>query len=402
MEKRELAKQIYFTKEAADFLGISVQRLNQIVQNKKIHPLKKSKSGTLFLLSDLIERKKEQDIFEERNVNEGERGMFTVDNEVKQEALNFATVMLITGMTEKKAEVIFENVGQRISLFEPMIDRKVILEYSNELEVSENEIIYLYKKAEDEFSMLQKHDVIIKRGSPRYSKLLQQTEEAPRFLYLRGNVSLLAEKNTVSLVGSRKASKLSQASTRRLAKFLGENGITVISGLARGIDVNAHLGVLSSGYNTISVIGTNLNQYYPKENKSVQIMIERQGLVVSQFAPSAQTQRWFFPTRNGVMSGMSLATVIMEAGETSGSLKQADYALKQGRLVIIPKSAINNPNITWPKRYVERGAKVANNSHDIVSILADNKVLPSRQQSWSNLINYNQEEQDIHDVEIFL
>ena len=88
----------------------------------------------------------------------------------------------------------------------------------------------------------------------------------------------------------------------RLARALGQNGITVVSGLAKGIDVSAHMAALKSGYNTIAVIGTNLNQYYPAENKEVQQMIEEKGLVVSQFSPANKTERWFFPLRNGTMS----------------------------------------------------------------------------------------------------
>ena len=122
------------------------------------------------------------------------------------------------------------------------------------------------------------------------------------------------------------------------------------------------------------MIGTNLNQYYPKENESVQREIEKRGLVVSQFSPANKTERWFFPLRNGVMSGLSLATVIMEAGETSGALKQEDFALKQGRLVLIPASAFKIPNVTWPKRYAERGAKVVNNPIEILRALSSSHI----------------------------
>jgi DNA processing protein len=117
-----------------------------------------------------------------------------------------------------------------------------------------------------------------------------------------------------------------------------------------------------------------LNQYYPKENENVQREIEKRGLVVSQFSPANRTERWFFPLRNGVMSGLSLATVIMEAGETSGALKQADFALKQDRQVLIPASAFNIPNVTWPRRYVERGAQVVNNSTEILKALSNSHI----------------------------
>lgn len=102
--------------------------------------------------------------------------------------------------------------------------------------------------------------------------------------------------------------------------------------------------------------------------------IEKRGLVVSQFSPDAKTQRWFFPLRNGVMSGLSLATVIMEAGEISGALMQADFALKQGRQILIPEKALQMQTITWPAKYIKRGAEIVKNPKDIISKLSNSKI----------------------------
>ena len=126
--------------------------------------------------------------------------------------------------------------------------------------------------------------------------------------------------------------------------------------------------------NTIAVIGINLNQYYPGENREVQERIEKEGLVVSQFSPATRTERWFFPLRDGVMSGLSQATVIMEAGETSGALKQARYALKQKRLVLIPQNAFSISSITWPARFEKMGAIRVKNPSEIIDILSQYKV----------------------------
>lgn len=107
----------------------------------------------------------------------------------------------------------------------------------------------------------------------------------------------------------------------------------------------------------------------------LQIQIEKNGLVVSQFPPCNAVNRWNFPTRNGVMSGLPLATIIMEAGGSSGALKQADYALKQGRDVLIPQSAIDNPLIQWPKKYVSKGAHVFKTLKEVLQILNRNKLI---------------------------
>lgn len=302
--------------------------------------------------------------------------MFLVDDRVKQEALNFASLMNILKITEQKLDPAFEKFSQEVDVAVPMTDKDVFMEYSVFFDIPDLERMKrMYAFARGKFSQLRADDEIIKRGSIEYPPLLNATQHAPRFLYARGRIELLQEQRTVALIGSRQASYKAKENTKRVAQTLGRNGITVVSGLAKGIDVTAHKSALDKNYNTIAVIGTNLNQYYPPENKEVQLEIEKRGLVVSQFSPATKTERWFFPLRNGVMSGLSLATVIMEAGETSGALKQADFALKQGRQVLIPVKALEISTLTWPKRYMEKGAQTVATPKEILQKLADNNIL---------------------------
>lgn len=372
--KNDLSEKLYFSKEAAEYLKITTQRLNILVKEGKITPLKKNASGTIFHIDELEKRREEQIIFEKIIQNKG-KSTFQFDTEDKREALNFATLMNALEMTEQRLEPIFIEFNKVVDTSIFMIEDEILLErYSTFFEVKPERLKREFEVAYAAFSDLKSTDEIIKRGSLDYPTLLAQTQQAPRFLYLRGNKSLLYEDRTVALVGSRQASEKAKENTKRLAATLGNNGITIISGLAKGIDVTAHKTALEYGFNTIAVIGTNLNQYYPSENKLVQLEIEKKGLVVSQFSPANKTQRWFFPLRNGVMSGLSLATVIMEAGETSGALKQADFALKQGREVLIPKNALELKTITWPSKYVNRGAKVVENPKRILEILADSNI----------------------------
>lgn len=373
MGKDIQANELFFAKEAAEYLGITPQRLNKLIQEEKIKPLKKNASGTIFHIDELNKRKEELAIFSKAGSSIS-KGMFVIDTKTKQEALNYATLMNVLDMTELRLEPKFEELSKIVSVDIPLDIPEVRQKYCDFFEIQESTLQRVYDKAKKEFSALKENDEIIKRGSADYPPLLLETEQAPRFLYIRGKKSLLFEKRTVALVGSRQASESAKENTKRLAKKLGENGITVVSGLAKGIDVSAHKAALENGYNTIAVIGTNLNQYYPLENKEVQLEIERKGLVVSQFSPASKTQRWFFPLRNGVMSGLSLATVIMEAGETSGALKQADFALKQGRQIMIPAGALQIETITWPKRYVERGARVVTYPTDVIKLLAENNI----------------------------
>lgn len=373
MNYEKLANELFFAKEAADYLGISTQRLNQLVHDGKIVPVKKTNSGTIFHIEELRKRKEELNIFSEQ-MEGGTSGMFLIDNKVKQEALNFATLMNLLNRTESSLEPEFNKFEEKYDVGIPMIEDCMIKNYAVYFGVGEGVLKQAYRTAEKAFSKLRSEDEIVKRGNSDYPPLLLKTEQAPRFLYLRGNKALLFEKRTVALVGSRNASEEAKLNTKRVAISLGKNGITVISGLAKGIDVTAHKAALEYGYNTIAVIGTNLNQYYPAENRKVQEEIEKKGLVVSQFSPATKTERWFFPLRNGVMSGLSLATVIMEAGETSGALKQADFAMKQGRQILIPQKALEIESITWPRKYRDKGAKIVSSPKDILIKLSENEI----------------------------
>ena len=203
---------------------------------------------------------------------------------------------------------------------------------------------------------------------------MANTADAPLYLFLKGDVTLLNEKS-VCVVGSRNANKISMENTDRIVKSLIHRNIVVNAGLARGIDTATHTSALKNNGKTIAVIGTPINRYYPKENKNLQMEIEKKGLVVSQYPPCNEIYRWNFPLRNATMSGISLATIIMEAGEGSGALKQADYALKQNRDVLIPQSAVNNDSIVWPKKYIKRGAKMFTTLRDVLEILNSNKTL---------------------------
>lgn len=366
-----LASQIFFSKEAADYLEISVQRLNKLVQTGKITPLKKNSSGTIFHIAELEKRKQELAIFKEIGVK-GESRMFKIDTPTKNEALNFSVLMNVLGYSERKLSPLFDKASTAFDTFRPIIDN--VSEWAFFFKVPSDSLIEQYLVAKSEFEKLKASDEIIKLGDMNYPELLSRTEEAPRFLYLRGDRSLLHDSRTVALVGSRNASDEGRRNTERVVMMLGRNGIIIVSGLAKGIDVTAHATALEHGFKTIAVIGTNLNQYYPGENKDVQLAIEKKGLVVSQFSPATRTERWFFPLRNGVMSGISQATVIMEAGETSGALKQASFALKQKHLVLIPQNVCRLSSITWPEKLIKKGAIRVNTPKDIINELARHKV----------------------------
>jgi DNA processing protein len=197
-------------------------------------------------------------------------------------------------------------------------------------------------------------------GDLEYPKTLQDAKNPVEILYYQGNLDLLSSE-AVAVVGSRKPTDEGRRRARKIARLLVDNNFTVMSGLATGIDTEAHLAAIEAGGRTISVIGTSLNQVYPKENAEIQRRIAEEFLLISQvpfYQYSLQdhrSNRGFFPERNKTMSALSQATIIVEASETSGTLIQARAALQQGRKLFILKSCFDQ-GLEWPQRFLKRGA----------------------------------------------
>lgn len=255
-----------------------------------------------------------------------------------------------------------------------------------DFEVTSNTFEVTLIEAEDKLRDLQDDVKFILRSDPLYPAQLKLIKNSPYILYVRGNVTALSSKG-VSVVGSRKASPEGHMRSSRAAKLLGNANFVIVSGLATGIDTAAHISAIQNGHHTTAVIGTPINQYYPKENKQLQEIIAERGTLVSQFSPLVKVQPLNFPLRNEIMSGLSLATVIVEAGETSGALIQAKFALSQGRLLYIMKNQLDKPGLEWPRKFVEAGAKSLESVEDLVndlnklSLVAENTVKATKQLS---------------------
>ena len=163
-----------------------------------------------------------------------------------------------------------------------------------------------------------------------YPDLLKEIQAPPKKLYFRGNIELLKTR-CVSVAGSRRASPEGLRAAGILGKRLAGCGITVVSGLAEGVDAEAHKGALLSGGNTIAVLANGLDRFYPVSNRGLQKEIEMKGLLISEYPDGIGPMRHFFPKRNRIISGLSEITVIAEAALKSGSLITAEAAAEQGR-----------------------------------------------------------------------
>lgn len=181
---------------------------------------------------------------------------------------------------------------------------------------------------------------------------------SPERLFVAGDASLFRHQPRVSVVGSRKASPAGIKRAQKICRMLVERGAIVVSGLAEGIDTAAHRATIDAGGRTIAVIGTPLDKVYPKGNESLQRELMEHHAVLSRFPSGYPTTRANFPMRNATMALVVSASVIVEAGETSGALSQGWEALRLGRALFIMDSVCNNPKLTWPREMLGYGAQV--------------------------------------------
>jgi DNA processing protein len=201
-------------------------------------------------------------------------------------------------------------------------------------------------------------------NDPRFPTLLGAITDCPPVLWYRGELSAL-EAPTVAIVGSRAATSVSVDTAARLARDLSARGVTVVSGLARGVDSAAHRGALTNG-RTIAVLGSGVDHIYPPEHATLARQIAQSGIVFSEYPPGTSPLPHHFPMRNRLISGLSLAVVVIEAHEKSGSLITAGCALEQGREVMaVPGNVLSGRN-RGGHGLLKDGAKIVETADDIV------------------------------------
>ncbi|MFF7330405.1 DNA-processing protein DprA [Streptomyces sp. NPDC008150] len=211
-----------------------------------------------------------------------------------------------------------------------------------------------------------------------YPLNLRLVHQRPPFLFLRGTPAV--EDLRVAVVGTRAPSPEGVAHARAIAGGLAERGVTVVSGLAAGIDTAAHRSALAVGGRTVAVIGTGLRRTYPAQNTRLQQEIAERGLLISQFWPDAPPSKVSFPLRNAVMSGYSLATVVVEAAYRSGARMQARLALEHGRRVFLMRSLMTHE---WAREYAARPNTTVVDGPDDVFGELDSLVPAAGELTWT-------------------
>lgn len=209
---------------------------------------------------------------------------------------------------------------------------------------------------------------VITAEDDEYPSALREIHDPPIVLYVRGHLTE-RDRNAVAVVGSRKATHYATESAKKLSFQMAYAGLTVASGLARGIDTAAHQGALAAKGRTIAVIGSGLGELYPPENAELADRIAASGAVVSEFPIDTKPDRQTFPIRNRIVTGLSFGVLVVEAGANSGALISANMAAEQGRTLYAVPGRIDAPSALGSNRLIQQGAKLVITVDDILDDL---------------------------------
>ena len=201
-----------------------------------------------------------------------------------------------------------------------------------------------------------------------YPQRLKEIEQPPPVLYIRGDY-LPDDLFAVAIVGTRRVTAYGRQITEELAAYLARNGITVVSGLARGVDAIAHQTALKAGGRTLAVLGSGVDKIYPPEHRAMAERMMEQGAILSDYAPGTPPDASNFPPRNRIISGLSLAVVVIEAGETSGALITAEFAAEQGREIFAVPGSILAPQSKGTNKLIQNGALPLLSVNDLMQAL---------------------------------
>ena len=283
--------------------------------------------------------------------------------------LAYETLWAIEGIKEKSLKDFFNSYTPSETLKEISNQSDFFATKESPDKIKNKVSKFLNTSLKNEF----KNFSVVVNKNFQYPESLNKTTHSIGLFYYKGNLDILHSK-CVSIVGARKASKEGIDRAKRLSKELVSEDFTIVSGLAKGIDTAAHESAIEHKGNTIGVIGTPINEYYPKENKELQNKIAKKYLLISQvpfykYANEPFTHHKFhFPRRNRIMASISDATIIVEASDTSGSLTQARECLKQKKKLFILDSCFKNSKIRWALNYEKQGAIRVKSTKDILKI----------------------------------
>ncbi len=246
---------------------------------------------------------------------------------------------------------------------------------------------------ENELRCIEKENIdILTYKDAAYPTLLREIPDPPPVLYIKGK--LPKTQLWLAVVGTRKATAYGLSVTQSLCHDLASSDITIVSGLARGIDTKAHQAVLEEKGNTVAVLGNGLGVIYPRENRKCYEEISEKGALISEFPIHMQPDAFHFPRRNRIVSGLCQGTIVIEAPHKSGAMITARLALEQGREVFAVPGMVSSPNAQGPNQLIQDGAKLALGARDIleefglesISLTSSQKIMQSLSDEEKNIL----------------
>ena len=272
----------------------------------------------------------------------------------------------IEGITPKRLLEILEIFKEPKALFQKTREElfKNGISLKDAEKITKKEYKHNLKKY---LEYMQKNNIeVITIYDEAYPLRLKQIYDPPIVIYLKGNKNILNNKS-IAIVGSRICTNYGKEVARKIAYDLSINNINVISGLAKGIDTNAHIGSLNAKGKTIGIMGCGLDRVYPEENKKIfDEIIKLGGAVISEYIVGTKPLARNFPRRNRIISGLSDGVLVVEAKEKSGTLITTDFALEQGRDLYCIPGNINSQNSYGTNELIKQGAKIVTNAQDIL------------------------------------
>lgn len=212
---------------------------------------------------------------------------------------------------------------------------------------------------------------IIYQNDKEFPKLLKEIKNPPKVLYIKGNVELL-NKPGIAIVGSRNYSQYGKRMTKKFTKELVREGFVIVSGLALGIDKFAHEECIHSGGKTVAVIASGFNHIYPEENQELyKKILKTGGCVISEYPLEIEAQKKYFPTRNRLISGLSLGTLVIEANYRSGTSITAKYCMQQNRKLFCIPNSIESKNAIGTNNLIKKGANLVTKVEDITQVIGE-------------------------------
>ena len=288
-----------------------------------------------------------------------------VSSITREEELHWLALTLIPGLGTRMAGKLLDRFRTPQAVFRASRSELEAAGVSGAVAQSISSGCSFEDALDQQNKMAERGAVVIARSDPRYPALLREIFDPPILLFARGRLELLQPFH-FAVVGTRRPTPYGLAAAERLSADLARAGLTIVSGMARGIDTTAHKGALSAGGDTVAVLGCGVDVIYPSENRKLAADLAAKGLIISEFAMGSTAFPQNFPIRNRIISGMTPGVLVVEGAQYSGSAITAKLALDQGREVFAVPGNITSKASWGPNLLIKQGAKLVQDWNDVI------------------------------------